>query len=255
MISKYFEATILAFVQGFSEFIPVSSSAHLIIISRISDFSISSLQIDISLHLGSLIAIIFYFRKDLIDIFKNRNLALLIVLGSIPLIVVGYFFYSTGLINHFRNLKIIAWTTLLFGILLYFADRSKNKNLINTNLNFKNILIIGFFQILAIIPGVSRSGIVITISRFLNFDRLDSTKIAFYLSIPALAGASFLGLKDIFETGIELNLFFLYSIIFSFFISYLTIKFFLIYVKKFNLNFFVYYRIFLALILFVIVYN
>ena len=92
MISKYFEATILAFVQGFSEFIPVSSSAHLIIISRISDFSISSLQIDISLHLGSLIAIIFYFRKDLIDIFKNRNLALLIVLGSIPLIVVGYFF-------------------------------------------------------------------------------------------------------------------------------------------------------------------
>ena len=255
MISKYFEATILAFVQGFSEFIPVSSSAHLIIISRISDFSISSLQIDISLHLGSLIAIIFYFRKDLVDIFKNKNLALLIVLGSIPLIIVGYFFYSTGLINHFRNLKIIAWTTLLFGILLYFADRSKNKNLINTNLNFKNILIIGFFQILAIIPGVSRSGIVITISRFLNFDRLDSTKIAFYLSIPALAGASFLGLKDVFETGITFNLIFIYSIILSFIISYLTIKYFLIYVKNFNLNFFVYYRIFLALILFIIAYN
>ena len=255
MISKYFETTILAFVQGFSEFIPVSSSAHLIIISKISDLSISSLQIDISLHLGSLIAIIFYFRKDLIDIFKNRNLALLIVLGSIPLIVVGYFFYSTGLINHFRNLKIIAWTTLLFGILLYFADRSKNKNLINTNLNFKNILIIGFFQILAIVPGVSRSGIVITISRFLNFDRLDSTKIAFYLSIPALAGASFLGLKDIFETGISFNLIFIYSIILSFIISYLTIKYFLIYVKNFNLNYFVYYRIFLALILFVIAYN
>ena len=255
MISKYFEATILAFVQGFSEFIPVSSSAHLIIISRISDFSISSLQIDISLHLGSLIAIIFYFRKDLDDIFKNKNLALLIVLGSIPLIIVGYFFYSTGLINHFRNLKIIAWTTLLFGILLYFADRSKNKNLINTNLNFKNILIIGFFQLLAIIPGVSRSGIVITISRFLNFDRLDSTKIAFYLSIPALAGASFLGLKDVFETGITFNLIFIYSIILSFIISYLTIKYFLIYVKNFNLNFFVYYRIFLALILFIIAYN
>ena len=255
MISKYFETTILAFVQGFSEFIPVSSSAHLIIISKISDLSISSLQIDISLHLGSLIAIIFYFRKDLIDIFKNRNLALLIVLGSIPLIVVGYFFYSTGLINHFRNLKIIAWTTLLFGILLYFADRSKNKNLINTNLNFKNILIIGFFQLLAIIPGVSRSGIVITISRFLNFDRLDSTKIAFYLSIPALAGASFLGLKDVFETGITFNLIFIYSIILSFIISYLTIKYFLIYVKNFNLNFFVYYRIFLALILFIIAYN
>ena len=112
-----------------------------------------------------------------------------------------------------------------------------------------------FFQILAIIPGVSRSGIVITISRFLNFDRLDSTKIAFYLSIPALAGASFLGLKDIFETGITFNLIFIYSIILSFIISYLTIKYFLIYVKNFNLNFFVYYRIFLALILFIIAYN
>ena len=139
--------------------------------------------------------------------------------------------------------------------MLYFADRSKNKNLINTNLNFKNILIIGFFQLLAIIPGVSRSGIVITISRFLNFDRLDSTKIAFYLSIPALAGASFLGLKDVFETGITFNLIFIYSIILSFIISYLTIKYFLIYVKNFNLNFFVYYRIFLALILFIIAYN
>ena len=255
MITYYLEVLILSLVQGFFEFIPVSSSAHLIIISKISDFSISSLQIDISLHLGSLIAIIFYFRKDLVDIFKNKNLALLIVLGSIPLIIVGYFFYSTGLINHFRNLKIIAWTTLLFGILLYFADRSKNKNLINTNLNFKNILIIGFFQLLAIIPGVSRSGIVITISRFLNFDRLDSTKIAFYLSIPALAGASFLGLKDVFETGITFNLIFIYSIILSFIISYLTIKYFLIYVKNFNLNFFVYYRIFLALILFIIAYN
>ena len=255
MISKYFEASILAFVQGFSEFIPVSSSAHLIIISKISKFEFSSLQLDISLHLGSLLAIIFYFRKDLININKNKNLALLIILGSFPLIIIGYIFYTTGLIDQIRSLEIIAWTTLLFGIMLYFSDRFKTKNKIENNLNLKNILFIGLFQILSIIPGVSRSGIVITASRFLNFDRADSLKISFYLSIPALTGASFLNLKDIFETGIELNLFFLYSIIFSFFISYLTIKFFLIYVKKFNLNFFVYYRIFLALILFVIVYN
>ena len=255
MISKYFEASILAFIQGFSEFIPVSSSAHLIIISKISNFNISSLQLDVSLHLGSLIAIIFYFRKDLIGIFKNKSLTLLIFLGSMPLIIVGYFCYSTGLIDHLRNLKIIAWTTLIFGILLYFADRSKNKNSFNTDLNFKNILIIGLFQILALVPGVSRSGIIITISRFLNFDRVDSTKISFYLSIPALTGASFLGLKDVFETGIVINLILIYSIIFSFTISYLTIKYFLVYVKKFSLNFFVYYRIFLALILFVIAYN
>ena len=255
MISKYFEASILAFIQGFSEFIPISSSAHLLIISKISEFKFSSLQLDISLHLGSLLAIIFYFRKDLINITKNKNLALLIILGSFPLIIIGYIFYTTGLIDQIRNLEIIAWTTLLFGILLYFSDRFKTYNKIDSSLSLKNILLIGFFQILAIIPGVSRSGIVITASRFLNFDRTDSLKISFYLSIPALAGASFLGLKDIFETGIELNLFFLYSICFSFIISYLTIKFFLIYVKKFSLNFFVYYRIFLALVLFVIVYN
>ena len=140
-------------------------------------------------------------------------------------------------------------------MILFFADKIKvNKNL-NSDLNFKNIFIIGIFQILAIIPGVSRSGIVITVSRFLNFDRVDSTKIAFYLSIPALSGASFLGLKDIFETGLEINLIFLYSIFFSFIISYLTIKFFLIFIKKFSLNFFVFYRVLLSIVLFIIIYQ
>ena len=255
MISKYFEASILAFVQGFSEFIPVSSSAHLIIISKTHEFNISSLQLDISLHLGSLLAIIFYFRDDLLNITKNKSLIILIILGSIPLLIIGYIFYSTDLIDYLRNLKIIAWTTLLFGILLYFADKSQIKNKIDTSLNYKSILIIGLLQVLAIIPGVSRSGIVITTSRFLNFDRVDSSKIAFYLSIPALGGASFLGIKDVLKTNIDFNLIFLFSIIFSFLISYLTIKYFLIYVKNFNLKFFVYYRVFLALVLFAIVYT
>ena len=254
MISKYIEASILAFVQGFSEFIPVSSSAHVIIVSKLYKFHISSLQLDISLHLGSLFAIIFYFRDDLLNITKNKSLVILLILGSVPLIIIGYVFYTTGLIDYLRNLKIVAWTTLLFGILLFFADRSQIKNKIDTSLNYKSILIIGLFQVLSIIPGVSRSGIVITASRFLNFDRVDSSKIAFYLSIPALTGASFLSIKDILETSIDFNLIFLFSIIFSFLISHLTIKYFLIYVKNFNLKFFVYYRIFLALVLFVIVY-
>ena len=255
MVSQYIEALILALIQGVSEFIPVSSSAHLILFSKFNNFNISSLQLDISLHLGSLIAIIFYFRRDLFDFTKNKGLASLIIFGSMPLIIIGYIFYYSGLIDYFRNLKIIAWTTLLFGILLYISDRSKIKNKLDMKLSYKNILIIGLLQVLAIIPGVSRSGIVITASRFLNFDRIDSSKIAFYLSIPALAGASFLGLKDIFETGIILNLIFIYSIILSFIISYLTIKYFLFYVKNFNLNLFIYYRILLALILFVIIYN
>ena len=255
MFQNVIEVLILSAIQGISEFIPVSSSAHLILVSTIYDFNISSLQLDISLHLGSLFAIIFYFRKDLSNLKKNKNLFILMVVGSLPIIIIGYIFYSSGLIDSFRNLKIIAWTTLIFGIILFFADRSQIKNKLDTGLNYKSILIIGLLQAIAIIPGVSRSGIVITASRFLNFDRVDSSKIAFYLSIPALGGASFLGIKDVLENSIDFNLIFLFSILFSFIISYLTIKHFLIYIKSFNLKFFVYYRIFLALLLFVIVYS
>ena len=254
MISKYFEASILALIQGFSEFIPVSSSAHLVIVSEISSFDINSLQLDISLHLGSLLAIILYFSKDLIQIFSNKNLLLLITMGSIPLIIFGLIFYKTGGIYNLRGLKIIAWTTLIFGVLLFIADKSKVKKKIKLHLNLKNILIIGLLQILAIIPGVSRSGIVITASRFLNFDRIESSKIAFFLSIPALAGASFLGLIDLMKENFIFDFIFLFSIFFSFIFSYLTIKYFLIYIKKFSLNIFVYYRIFLAIILFIIIY-
>ena len=254
MISKYVETLILSIIQGISEFIPVSSSAHLLIISRLSDFNVSNLQLDISLHLGSLLAIILFFRKELINIINNKNIFLLIILGSIPLVIVGYIFYSTNLIDQFRNLKVVAWTTLIFGILLYFSDKFELKNKISSELNIKSIIIIGLFQILAIIPGVSRSGIVITASRFLKFDRVESSKIAFYLSIPALAGASVLGFKDVIDNQINFDAIFIFSTSASFLFSYFTIKYFLIYVKMFSLSFFVIYRIVLSIILFSIVY-
>ena len=254
MISKYVETLILSIIQGISEFIPVSSSAHLLIISRLSDFNVSNLQLDISLHLGSLLAIILFFRKELINIVNNKNIFLLIILGSIPLVIVGYIFYSTNLIDQFRNLKVVAWTTFIFGILLYFSDKFELKNKISSELNIKSIIIIGLFQILAIIPGVSRSGIVITASRFLKFDRVESSKIAFYLSIPALAGASVLGFKDVIDDQINFDPIFIFSTSASFLFSYFTIKYFLIYVKMFSLSFFVIYRIVLSIILFSIIY-
>ena len=254
MISKYVETLILSIIQGISEFIPVSSSAHLLIISRLSEFNVSNLQLDISLHLGSLLAIILFFRKELINIINNKNIFLLIILGSIPLVIVGYIFYSTNLIDQFRNLKVVAWTTLIFGILLYFSDKFELKNKIASELNIKSIIIIGLFQILAIIPGVSRSGIVITASRFLKFDRVESSKIAFYLSIPALAGASVLGFKDVIDDQINFDAIFIFSTSASFLFSYFTIKYFLIYVKMFSLSFFVIYRIVLSIILFSIIY-
>ena len=137
---------------------------------------------------------------------------------------------------------------------MYFADTFKIKKNIEKDLTIKNILIIGILQILAIIPGVSRAGITITAGRFLNFDRYDSTKISFYLSIPALMGASVLSLKDAVNENLEFNLFLIFSIILSFIFSYLTIKYFLIYTKKFSLKFFVIYRIILSIIIFSIIY-
>ena len=254
MISIYLETFILALIQGISEFIPVSSTAHLIIVSKLSEFEIRFLEIDISLHFGSLLAIVFYFRSDLVNIFKNKNLFLLIIFGSLPLIIFGYVIFETGIINLFRDIKIIAWTTLLFGILLLYADKFKfNKNF-KKDLNLKNILFIGLFQVLALIPGTSRSGITITAARLLNFNRFDSAKISFLLSIPALLGASFLGLKDLTIQNFELSKVAFFSICFSFVFSYLTIKYFLMFIKKFSLKVFVYYRIFLSGLLFIFIY-
>ena len=224
------------------------------IVTKINDFQTASLQLDICLHLGSLIAIFFYFRKELINIFENKSLAVLILLWSIPLILVGFILHSTGIIEKLRSIEVIAWTTLLFGLLLFFADKRTIKKKIDLDLNLKNVIIIGLFQALAVIPGVSRSGVIITASRFLNFDRIDATKIAFYLSIPALAGASVLGISDLINDEIKFDFVFLLSIILSFIISYITIKYFLIFVSKFSLNLFVYYRIFLSIILFAIIY-
>jgi len=255
MFQDFIEILILSAVQGISEFLPISSSAHLILVSNLYDLKSSSLLIDISLHLGSLLAIIFFFRKDLFDLRNNKKILSLIIVGSIPLIIFGYILHSTELIYLLRNIKIIAWTTLIFGIILFFADQRKIDQNISTNLNIKSILFIGLFQILALIPGVSRAGISITAARFLNFNRVDSSKISFLLSIPALAGASFLGLKDAFEQSLNLNYLILIAVILSFLFSYITVKFFLNYLKKFSLNLFVIYRIIISIILFLIIYS
>ena len=254
MFQDIIEILILSAIQGISEFLPISSSAHLILVSSLYDLKASSLLIDISLHLGSLLAIIFFFRKELFDLKHNQKLLKLIIIGSVPLILFGYILYSTELIYQLRNIKVIAWTTLFFGIVLYFADQRKIDQNISTNLNLKSIIVIGLFQILALIPGVSRAGITMTAARFLNFNRVDSGKISFLLSIPALSGASFLGLWDISSETIEINILIIIATILSFLFSYLTVKFFLNYLNKFSLKIFVVYRILIGLILLSIIY-
>ena len=255
MYENIIEVIILSAIQGISEFLPISSSAHLILVSSLYEFKSNSLLIDISLHLGSLFAIIYFFRKDLLDIKHNKRLLSLIILGSIPLMVFVYILYSTNLIYNLRNIKIIAWTTLIFGIILYIADQSRFDKKISTNLNYQTIFFISFFQILSLIPGVSRAEITITAARILKFNRVDSSKISFLLSIPALSGASFLGLKDLLKESIEFNYLIFIAIISSFIFSFITVKFFLNYINKFSMNAFVIYRIIIALIIFVIIYN
>ena len=254
MLENIIEIFILSIIQGVSEFLPISSSSHLIIISTLFEFKSSSLLIDISLHLGSLFAIIFFYRTDIFNFQNSKKFISLIVLGSLPLIIVGFILYITDLINIFRDVKIIASTTIIFAILLFFADRTKFELSIDKNLSLKSICIIGLFQTLSLIPGVSRAGIVITGARFLKFNRTDSAKISFLLSIPALFGASVLGLNDILKQDTELSYLAILAIIFSFLFSFITVKFFLEFIKKFTMNIFVIYRILLGLFLLFLVY-
>ena len=249
------EILILSAIQGISEFLPVSSAAHLVLVSKYYAFNNQNLLIDICLHLGSLIAIIIYFRKDLFSFIKNKNFLIKILIGTIPIIPVGYILFQTGLIDNLRNLKVIAWSSLIFGILLYFADKNKVTKNIETEFSKKSAIIFGLFQILSLIPGVSRSGITITSGRMLGFDRFDSAKISFFLSIPTLTAASILGIYNIYkEESAELNFLAIIAVIFSFIFSYFTIAFFLNFIKKFSLNIFIIYRLALSLFLLAIVY-
>ncbi len=249
------EILILAMIQGISEFLPVSSTAHLVLFSQYYEFSNQNLLIDISLHLGSLIAIIFYFRKDLFNFVQNKSFLIKILLGTIPIIPVGYILYQTGLINSLRSLEVIGWMSLIFGILLYISDKSKITKKIDIEFTNRSAIIIGLFQILALIPGVSRSGITITSGRLLGFSRFDSAKISFFLSIPTLGAASLLGIYNIYkEDSAELNFLAIIAVIFSFIFSYFTIALFLNFIKKFSLNIFIIYRIILSLFLLAVVY-
>ena len=249
------EVFILSIIQGITEFIPVSSSSHLIIISDYLNFENQSLSIDVSLHIGSFIAVITYFRKEILNFVKNKELFFKIFLSSIPVMLIGFLLVKFELINQLRNLQVIGWTTIIFGILLYISDKFKIEKQLDNNFTLKSAMFIGILQIFSLIPGVSRSGITMTAARILKFNRLDSAKISFLLSIPTLAAVSFFGFKDLVAaSNIDFSILNLTSIFLSFVTSLVTIKFFLNYIKNFNLNIFVIYRIILGMFLLVIAY-
>ena len=249
------EIFILSLIQGIAEFLPISSSSHLILISEYLEFENQSLSIDVSLHIGSFLAVIIYFSNDLRNFFKNKIIFYKIILSSLPVMIVGFFLVEFDIIYKIRNIETIAWTTLIFGILLFISDKFKTEKNIYNNFDYKSVFLIGFMQILSLVPGVSRSGIAITAARILKFKRTEAAKISFLISIPILGAVSIFGLKNLLlSENTEFTKLNLLSIIISFIFSFLTIKYFLKYIEKFSLDVFVYYRVSLGLILIVLAY-
>ena len=249
------EILILSAIQGIFEFLPVSSAAHLLLVSEYYDFVNQNLLIDICLHLGSLLAIIFYFRNDLLNFIINKNFLIKILIATIPIIPVGYILYQTGIIYQLRNLEIIGWMSLIFGIFLYISDKTKITKKIDSSFTNITAISIGIFQVLALVPGVSRSGITISAGRLFGYSRYEAAKISFLLSIPTLAAASLLGIYNIYNEGSsELNFLAIIAVIFSAIFSYASIAIFLNYIQKFTLNIFVIYRILISLLLLGIAY-
>jgi len=244
------EVFILSLIQGVTEFLPISSSSHLILISEVMKFKEQSLSLDISFHIGSFIAVLTYFHKDIINFVENRKLFIKILISSIPVMFFGFVLLKTNMIEELRNIKTIGWMTLFFGILLLLSDKFSRKKNIQKDFTFKSAIIIGLFQIASLVPGVSRSGIAITAARLLQFERFDAAKISFLLSIPTLAAVSIYGLRNILVSDdINFSVLNIVSIFLSFIFSLITIKYFLKFLKKFSLFLFVAYRIILGVIL------
>tara|TARA_A100001011_G_C14302507_1_gene841503 strand:- start:612 stop:1370 length:759 start_codon:yes stop_codon:yes gene_type:complete len=249
------EILVLSIIQGVTEFLPVSSSSHLILTSRYLEFQNQSLSIDVSLHIGSFLAVLFYFRFEVFNFIKNKELFFKIFLSSLPVMIVGYFLIKLDLIDHLRNIKTIGWMTIIFGLFLYLSDKSKSLKKIGNNFDYRAVAFIGLLQVFALVPGVSRSGITITAARLLKFDRIDSAKISFLLSIPTLAAVSFFGIKNLVSSdSIQFSFLNYLSIFLSFSFSLITIKYFLKYIEKFSMDVFVLYRLILGVLILVFAY-
>jgi len=259
---------ILAIVQGLTEFLPISSSAHLILTPKILEFADQGLAFDIAVHLGSLIAIISYMRRDLwlmiTDFFgslgadghvtENSRMVWLIALATVPIVIFGGLFKSF-VESDLRTTSVIATTTILFGLLLLWIDLRGKHQRNEHQLSWRDGLIIGLFQVLAIIPGTSRSGITMTAGLMLGLTREAASRFSFLLAIPTIMMSGALATLDLLQSGqaVDWNTLFL-GIILSFFAAYTCIHFFLRFVERIGMLPFVIYRLLLggAIIIFMI---
>lgn len=205
-----FNLLILAIIQGVTEFLPISSSGHLILLPKLTGMQDQGLMLDVAVHVGTLFAVMIYFRRDVAlavsgvpDLLRGRitepgaRLAGLLIIATVPVIIVGLILNLTGLETRMRSIAVIGWTMLGFGLVLYWADRLPQRR-VAESWNMRDAVIMGLWQALALIPGTSRSGITITGARVLGFDRDDSARLAMLMSIPTIiASGALLGIEAV----------------------------------------------------------
>lgn len=210
-----FQLFVLAVVQGVTEFLPVSSSGHLILLPLFMQMPDQGLAIDVAVHVGTLGAVLLFFRREVADMFRGAGhmlrgrfdtpearLALLLALSTVPVVVAGFVLKVTGLAEAMRSVAVIGWTMLVFGLILYWADQRGPQAKRMGEWNLRDAMIMGLWQAVALIPGTSRSGVTITASRLLGYERSDGARIAMLMSIPTiiasgvLLGADVVGQAD-----------------------------------------------------------
>ncbi len=247
---------LLAFVQGVTEFLPVSSSAHILILPSILDVKDQGLVVDIALHIGSFLAVLFYYRIDILEIIKSlfskkadKSLFIKIIIASIPAVIFGTFVFLVGI--NFRNPHIVIFTSVIFGIFLYLSDLFGKKKKLFKDISYKEAFLIGISQAFAIIPGVSRSGITTTSMLFLNYKREDALKFSFLISLPLIFLAGVGGVLKFVNEPQTINVLTLFiTILLSFIFSLLAIRFMISWVKTSSFKVFALYRIALGVVLY-----
>ena len=247
--SNYIQWILLALIQGITEYLPVSSSAHLILVSKIIGWKDQGLVMDIAAHSGSLIAVLWYFKTELKKLFIGNNWPLfnILLIASVPLAISGFLF--AGYIEaNLRSPKVIAFASIIFGVLLYFSDKFSNKT--TSSVGLKSAIIIGLSQILALIPGASRSGVTMTAAMAQGHSREAAAKFSFLLAIPALLMTTAYGFLKLYKEPTEYNVFGILIVTsVSFLASLISIKLFLKIIAKINMAYFMWYRIILGLTL------
>ncbi len=245
---------LLSLIQGFTEFLPISSSAHLILFPYLLKISDQGIIIDISAHIGSLFAVLYFYKNDFKEIIiniskKNFKLLIKLTIATLPILIFGTILFFLNI--NFRNPKIIIYTSIIFGILFYISD-IKGKQIKNfNNISYKNAFFIGLSQILSLIPGVSRSGITTTTSLFSGITREASLKFSFLLSVPTIIFAGIGGSFNLLKNPENINITsILLTILFSFISSITAIKFMLCWIKKSSFKIFALYRIILGVFLY-----